>query len=149
MSAVPELTSQTFDETVSQGITLIDFWAEWCGPCKMIAPMIDELSTEYDGKAKVVKINIDNEPDLAVRFNVNSIPTLPILKDGEEAQRFIGLTSKSHRPAAPASIRPGCPPSEAPPTRRPRRYGGFNKPLNGSVYLWHFGEGRNPRVLPQ
>ena len=100
MSAVPELTSQTFDETVSQGITLIDFWAEWCGPCKMIAPMIDELSTEYDGKAKVVKINIDNEPDLAVRFNVNSIPTLLIIKDGEEAKRFIGVTSKSDVAAA-------------------------------------------------
>ena len=100
MSAVPELTSQTFDEAVAQGITLIDFWAEWCGPCKMIAPMIDELSTEYDGKAKVVKINIDNEPDLAVRFNVNSIPTLLIIKDGEEAKRFIGVTSKSDVAAA-------------------------------------------------
>ena len=100
MSAVPEFTSQTFDEAVSQGITLIDFWAEWCGPCKMIAPMIDELSTEYDGKAKVGKINIDNEPDLAVRFNVNSIPTLLIIKDGEEAKRFIGVTSKSEVAAA-------------------------------------------------
>ncbi len=100
MSAVPELTSQTFDEAVAQGITLIDFWAEWCGPCKMIAPMIDELSAEYDGKAKVVKINIDNEQDLAVRFNVNSIPTLLIIKDGEEAKRFIGVTSKSDVAAA-------------------------------------------------
>ena len=100
MSAVPEFTSQTFDEAVAQGITLIDFWAEWCGPCKMIAPMIDELSTEYDGKAKVGKINIDNEPDLAVRFNVNSIPTLLIIKDGEEAKRFIGVTSKSEVAAA-------------------------------------------------
>ena len=104
MSAVPELTSQTFDEAVAQGITLIDFWAEWCGPCKMIAPMIDELSAEYDGKAKVVKINIDNEQDLAVRFNVNSIPTLLIIKDGEEAKRFIGVTSKSDVAAALDSV---------------------------------------------
>ena len=100
MSAVPELTSQTFDEAVAEGITLIDFWAEWCGPCKMIAPMIDELSTEYDGKAKVVKINIDDEQELAVRFKVNSIPTLLIIKDGEEAKRFIGVTSKSDVAAA-------------------------------------------------
>jgi len=100
MSAVPELTSQTFDETVAEGVTLIDFWAEWCGPCKMIAPMIDELAAEYDGKAKVVKINIDNEPDLAVRFNVNSIPTLLIIKNGEEANRFIGVRSKSDIAAA-------------------------------------------------
>lgn len=100
MSAVPEFTSQNFDEAVAQGVTLIDFWAEWCGPCKMIAPMIDELSAEYDGKVKVGKINIDNEPDLAVRFNVNSIPTILIIRDGEEAKRFIGVTSKSDIAAA-------------------------------------------------
>ncbi len=100
MSDVPELTSQNFDDTVAEGVTLIDFWAEWCGPCKMIAPMIDELAAEYDGKAKVGKINIDNEADLAVRFNVNSIPTLLIIKDGEEAKRFIGVTSKSDIAAA-------------------------------------------------
>ncbi len=95
MSAIPELTSQSFNDAVAEGVTLTDFWAEWCGPCKMIAPMIDELAAEYDGKAKVGKINIDNEPDLAVRFNVNSIPTLLIIKDGEEVNRFIGVTPKS------------------------------------------------------
>ena len=100
MSAVREVTSQNFDAAVAQGVTLIDFWAEWCGPCKMIAPMIDELSAEYDGKVKVGKINIDNEPDLAVRFNVNSIPTILIIRDGEEAKRFIGVTSKSDIAAA-------------------------------------------------
>ncbi len=95
MSSVPELTSTTFDDSVKDGVTLIDFWAEWCGPCKMIAPMIDELAAEYDGKAKVAKINVDNETELAARFKVNSIPMLLILKDGEESQRFIGVTSKS------------------------------------------------------
>lgn len=100
MSNVSELTSQTFDEAVAEGTTLIDFWAEWCGPCKMIAPMIDELASEYEGKAKVVKINIDNEGDLAARFSVNSIPTLLIIKDGEEAKRFIGVTPKSEISAA-------------------------------------------------
>ena len=96
MSDVPEFTSQSFDETVAQGVTLIDFWAEWCAPCKMIAPMIDELAAEYNGKVKVGKVNIDNESGLAERYNVNSIPTLLIIKNGEEANRFIGVTSKSN-----------------------------------------------------
>lgn len=100
MSAVTELTSQTFDEAVKEGVTLIDFWAEWCGPCKMIVPIIDELASEFEGKVNVVKINIDNEGDLAARFNVNSIPTLLIIKDGEENKRFIGVTPKSDLVAA-------------------------------------------------
>lgn len=100
MSAAQELTTESFDEAVSQGVTLIDFWAEWCGPCKMIAPMIDELAAEYDGKVRVAKIDIDHEADLAARFNVSSIPTLLIVKDGEEAQRFIGVTPKSDLAAA-------------------------------------------------
>ncbi len=100
MSDVPEFTSQSFDETVAEGITLIDFWAEWCAPCKMIAPMINELAAEYNGKVKVGKVNIDNESGLAERYNVNSIPTLLIIKNGEEANRFIGVTSKSNIVAA-------------------------------------------------
>ncbi len=100
MSNVPELTSQSFDETVAEGVTLIDFWAEWCGPCKMIGPMIDELAVEYDGKAKIGKVNIDNEGGLAEKYNVNSIPTLLIMKDGQEANRFIGVTAKSSIAAA-------------------------------------------------
>ena len=100
MSDVPELTSANFDDSVKEGITLVDFWAEWCGPCKMIAPLIDELAGEYEGKAKMAKINVDNEADLAARFNVSSIPTLLLVKDGEEAQRFIGVTAKSKLAAA-------------------------------------------------
>ena len=95
MSNVPELTTANFDEATKDGVTLIDFWAEWCGPCKMIAPLIDELAAEFEGKAKVGKVDIDSEADLAARFNVSSIPTLLLVKDGEEAQRFVGVTAKS------------------------------------------------------
>lgn len=100
MSNVPEFTSSTFDDQVKDGVTLIDFWAEWCGPCKMIAPLIDELAGEYDGKAKVGKVNIDDEGDLAARFAVQSIPTLLILKDGQEAQRIVGVARKADLAAA-------------------------------------------------
>ena len=100
MSNVPEFTTNNFDDQVKDGVTLIDFWAEWCGPCKMIGPLIEELAGEYDGKANVGKINIDDEADLAVRFDVQSIPTLLILKNGEEAQRFIGMTKKADLAAA-------------------------------------------------
>jgi thioredoxin 1 len=100
MSNATELTTTNFDDMVSEGVTLIDFWAEWCGPCKMISPLIDEIASEYDGKAKVGKINIDNEGDLAAKFGVSSIPTLLIIKDGEEDKRFIGVTPKADLAAA-------------------------------------------------
>jgi thioredoxin 1 len=100
MSNAAEITTANFDATTKDGVTLVDFWAEWCGPCKMIAPMIDELTAEFDGKAKVGKVNIDNEPDLAAKYNVSSIPTLLVLKDGEEANRFIGVTAKAELAAA-------------------------------------------------
>jgi thioredoxin 1 len=80
---------------VKEGVPLIDFWAEWCGPCKMIVPVIDELVTEFDGKATIGKVDIDSEADLAERYNVSSIPTLLLLKDGEETKRFVGITPKA------------------------------------------------------
>lgn len=94
MSNVPEFTTDNFDDSVKDGVTLVDFWAEWCGPCKMIAPLIDELAAEYDGKATMGKIDVDAQAALAQRFNVSSIPTLLVMKNGEEAQRFVGVTSK-------------------------------------------------------
>lgn len=95
MSSATELTSSNFNETVASGVTLIDFWAEWCGPCRMMTPVVDDLANLYAGKATVAKVNVDNEQDLAMRFNVSSIPTFLVVKDGEVTNRFIGVTSKA------------------------------------------------------
>ncbi len=73
----------------------VDFYADWCGPCRMVAPVIDELSLEYDGKVKFVKINVDYAPDVASRYGIMSIPTLIIFKDGKPAKTLIGAASKS------------------------------------------------------
>lgn len=95
MSNAVELTSGNFEEQTKEGVTLVDFWAEWCGPCRMMSPVLDELASEYDGKATVAKVNVDNESDLAQKFQVMSIPTLIVFKDGEVQKRFVGVTSKS------------------------------------------------------
>ena len=100
MGAATELTAATFEETIGSGVTLVDFWAEWCGPCKMIAPAIDALAEEYDGKATIAKVNVDNESDLAMKFNVSSIPTMLVFKDGQIAETFIGVRSKDDLAAA-------------------------------------------------
>jgi thioredoxin 1 len=94
MSNAQELTTSNFDTTVKEGITLVDFWAEWCAPCRMMTPVLDELASEYDGKARIGKINVDNEPDLAMKFDVSSIPTLIVFKNGVISKRFVGVTSK-------------------------------------------------------
>jgi thioredoxin 1 len=73
---------------------LVDFWAEWCGPCKMLAPIIDELASEYDGKVKVGKVNIDEHQELATRYGIRAIPTMLIFKNGEIADQVVGLKSK-------------------------------------------------------
>jgi thioredoxin 1 len=73
---------------------LVDFWAEWCGPCKMIAPLLDELATEYDGKVKIAKVNIDEHQNLAAQFRVSAIPTLLIFKAGQVVEQMVGAKSK-------------------------------------------------------
>src|SRR5881296_4446864 len=90
------LTEANFEEEVLKASTpvLVDFWAEWCGPCKMIAPMLDELASEYDGKVKVGKVNIDEFQSIATQYGVRAIPTLLIFKDGEVAEQVVGLRSK-------------------------------------------------------
>ena len=95
MSNATELTIGNFQSTVNTGVTLVDFWAEWCGPCRMMGPVLDEVAGLYAGKASVGKINVDNEGELAQQFGVSSIPTLIVLKNGAEVQRFVGVTSKT------------------------------------------------------
>ena len=89
--SVLHLTEGAFDSAVAQGVVLVDFWANWCGPCKMLAPTIDQLAETYEGKATIAKIDVDAEPNLARRFGVMSIPTVIILKDGAEVDRKVGL----------------------------------------------------------
>jgi thioredoxin 1 len=93
---ITHLSTATFDETVgsTEEAVLVDFWAEWCGPCKMIAPILAEVAGEQQGKVKVMKVNVDEQPDLARRFDVMSIPTLILFKDGAPAKRLVGARGK-------------------------------------------------------
>ncbi len=91
-----EFTDANFKEEVldSEGVAVIDFWAEWCGPCRVIAPVIEELSHEYAGKVKVGKLNVDFNPEVSYKYNIRSIPTILILKNGEIVDRHVGTTTK-------------------------------------------------------
>ena len=90
------LTDGNFSGEVLKSSTpvVVDFWAEWCGPCKMIAPVLDELATEYDGKVKIGKVNIDEHQQLAINYGINSIPTLLFFKNGQVADQVVGMRSK-------------------------------------------------------
>jgi len=89
-----ELTNENFEATVNKGVSLVDFWAPWCGPCRMIAPVIEELAADFDGKANICKVNTDEQQDLSVKFGVRSIPTILIMKDGEVIDTMVGAASK-------------------------------------------------------
>lgn len=90
------LTEANFSQEVlkSPAPVVVDFWAEWCGPCKMIAPVLDELAGEYDGKVKIGKVNIDEHQQLAINYGINSIPTLLFFKNGQVADQVVGMRSK-------------------------------------------------------
>ena len=92
-----ELNSDNFETEVSnfKGTVLVDFWAPWCGPCRMVGPVVEELAKEYVGKAKVAKLNTDDAPDIASKFGIRSIPTLLFFKDGSVVQQLVGAYPKS------------------------------------------------------
>ena len=87
------LTKDTFDGTTAEGLTVVDFWASWCGPCKMQAPILDELADELTD-VKFAKVNVDEEQQLAIRFRVDAIPTLCFIRDGRLVNQVVGLTTK-------------------------------------------------------
>lgn len=89
------LTNQNFEEEIKEGVVLVDFFATWCGPCKMIAPVLSQIAEEYKGKVKVGKVNVDDENALAIKYQIASIPTLILFKDGKPIKTLIGLSSKS------------------------------------------------------
>lgn len=89
-----DLTAENFEATLAEGVSLVDFWAPWCGPCRMIAPVIEELAGDYDGKANICKVNTDEEQDIAVKFGIRSIPTIMFFKNGEMVDQVVGAQSK-------------------------------------------------------
>ena len=91
---VKTLTDGDFQESIKQGVVLVDLWAEWCGPCRRLAPTVDALAAEYDGRVTVAKLNIDENPDTPTKYMVQGIPTLLLFKDGELADRLVGLKPK-------------------------------------------------------
>lgn len=95
MSNVKYLNEENFDVETASGIVLIDFFAEWCGPCKMLSPVLDQVADEVGDKAKVIKINIEESPELAKRFAVRSVPALFVMKDGEIIKNFAGVQHKA------------------------------------------------------
>ena len=91
---VKTFTDSNFDAETKEGVVLVDLWAEWCGPCRRLAPTVDALATEYDGRATVAKLNIDENPTVPSRFMVRGIPTMLLFKNGELADTIVGLVAK-------------------------------------------------------
>ena len=91
---VKTFTDTNFDAETKNGVVLVDFWAEWCGPCRRLAPTVDALASEYDGKAVVAKLNVDENPNVPGRFMIRGIPTMLLFKNGQLADTIVGLAAK-------------------------------------------------------
>lgn len=89
-----ELNNDNFDSVTSNGVSLVDFWAPWCGPCKMLNPVIEKLVDEFEGKANICKVNTDEESDLASKFGIRSVPTVIFIKNGEVVGQMVGVASE-------------------------------------------------------
>jgi len=91
---IEEVKGKKFDEEVGEGRVIVDFWAPWCAPCLMLAPIMEEVAKELEGKVKVLKVNVDENPDIATKFRVMAIPTLIFFKDGSPVRQIVGLRDK-------------------------------------------------------
>lgn len=97
---VIELNGDGYDEATKSGVVLVDFWAPWCGPCKMQTPILEKVAAELGDKAVIAKVNVDENPELAAKYGIRSIPTLILLKDSENKQQFVGLQQQAALVAA-------------------------------------------------
>ncbi len=98
MGVVKEVTDETFEQEVEQveGVAMVDFWAAWCGPCRIVSPIVDQLAEEYAGQVKVAKVDVDSSQRTAMRFNIRSIPSILFFKDGQHVDTVIGAVPKHH-----------------------------------------------------
>ncbi len=94
MAKYIDLTGDNFEATIANGVTMVDFWAPWCGPCRMIAPVIEELAVDFDGRATIAKCNTDEQQDIAIKYGIRSIPAILFFKDGKLVDQMVGAASK-------------------------------------------------------